>query len=320
MLLPEELPREARRLSYVDPDAVAWLELRHSPTLPPKRSVQSALFSLVSTSKTWIPLFPEHIQRLTSGLYTARLVIHGNHMSRYYFEGEQKGGIPLDKRVPDGTFEFFHGKAFEIGFGGTSFSLDKTHSLYPTTPRELALLFNTGIDVSPETYTSSSWKMPSRFAYFRDGAFVVMGVEVFSKDDEVLQTFEKKEMARQGKDFSYFAFLDKGSPDKAPLDVQFFKNYGFKVPENHYLLLGDNPVMSVDSRYFGPVPEENIQGSPILLFWPFGRRMGSPSQPPLAWSPYSLALSGITILVVYTILAYQRKRRNAVLQALRKET
>ena len=316
LLLPEELPLEARRLSYGDPEALAWLEMRHSPTLPPKRSVQNALFSLVNTSTTWIPLHAEHIQRLASGLYTARLIINKNHMSRYHFEGEQKGTIPLEKLVPEGTYEFFHGKAFEVGFGGTSFSLEKNHPLYPSSPGELALLFNSGIDVSPETLSPSSWKMPTRFAYFRDGSLVVMGVDVFSKEDPLLKKFEKKEMQRQSKDYSYFAFLDNGAPDKEPLDVQLFKNYGFKVPENHYLLLGDNPVMSVDCRYFGPVPEENIQGSPILLFWPFSRRMGAPEQPPLSWSPYSLALSGVALLIMYGIFTFQKRRRNRVLKRL----
>ncbi len=318
MLLPEELPREARRIGVSDPNAVAWLEIRHSPTLPPKRPAQQAFSSFVSTSTTWIPLHSDHLDRLASGLYTARLVIKDNRMHRYYFEETSKTEIPLDKAIPSGIYEFYHGKAFEIGFGGTSFTLPKNHPIYPKTTREFALLFNCGIDVSSESYSSTSWKMPIRFAYYRDGSLIVMGVEVFPKEDETLKTFEQKEMARQAKDFSYFAFLDNGSPDKDPLGVQFFKNYGFRVPEDHYLLLGDNPAMSLDCRYFGPVPEENIQGSPIFILWPFGQRWGTPPQPRLAWSPYSIALAALALLITLAIVSYQREKRRKILHTLQK--
>lgn len=318
LLLPEELPKEAKTLGYSDSQAVAWLELRHSPTLPYKRSTQNALFSLLSTSTTWIPLHEFHFKELLKGLYTARLVVKNGRVHRYYFENIQKSEIPIpfERIVPNGTYEFFRGKAFEIGFGGTSFPLDAQHPIYPQTAKELTFLFNTGIDVSPETLSSASWKMPTRFAYFRDGSFIVMGTEIFTKDDPILASFVEKEMARQSKDYSYYAFLDSGSPDKEPLNIEFFKNFGFEVPEKTYLLLGDNPAMSVDSRYFGPVPQENIQGTPVVLFWPFGPRWGFPVQPPIPLSPYSVTFGVIACVIFCAISLHQKKRRKALLERL----
>jgi signal peptidase I len=32
--------------------------------------------------------------------------------------------------------------------------------------------------------------------------------------------------------------------------------------------MGDNRANSQDSRVFGPVPKENIEGEAFLLFWP----------------------------------------------------
>jgi signal peptidase I len=43
------------------------------------------------------------------------------------------------------------------------------------------------------------------------------------------------------------------------------------VPEGHYMMLGDNRDFSFDSRFWGPLPDKNVKGKPLFLYWPIKR-------------------------------------------------
>ncbi|MGI8437762.1 MAG: signal peptidase I [Chthoniobacterales bacterium] len=43
----------------------------------------------------------------------------------------------------------------------------------------------------------------------------------------------------------------------------------YHVPLEHYFAMGDNSYNSFDSRYWGPIPEENLVGRGLFVYWPF---------------------------------------------------
>lgn len=60
-----------------------------------------------------------------------------------------------------------------------------------------------------------------------------------------------------------FSFQYLGSPSAT-----------FKVPANTYFALGDNSYQSSDSRNWGPVPEKNVSGRGVMVYWPISARWG----------------------------------------------
>lgn len=69
-------------------------------------------------------------------------------------------------------------------------------------------------------------------------------------------------MARQGDYKGYTAM--RGDP------ADFVKgNEAVTLAPKNYMAMGDNSPFSSDSRYWGPVPEKNLVGPALFVYWPF---------------------------------------------------
>ena len=103
-------------------------------------------------------------------------------------------------------------------------------------------------------------------------------------DEDVTLYFKQYEEVLSDK--RYRILNDDSRPAFVPgaEDFQFKQNCRYsiegvvcKVPEGHYFMMGDNRDNSLDSRYWGFVPDKNIVGKAFFIWMNFGhfQRIGS---------------------------------------------
>lgn len=303
-------------------DGVLYLQLNHTPSLSnhrPRSQDESQGYSLIIPYSTVIPLQQQHLDAILNNMYTARFVVSNGHARRYSIEdAPQRSRNPSFPDVPDGTYEFYFGKAYKVGWGGILTELPKDHPLYTNTPKNIQKLYNLGIEIDTAFSTKRpNSHFPQRYAYFRDGDLYLLGEPILKKDDTALIAFKKRELEREEKSTKsrpYVAFKDYGPPlleDGTP-NKEFIRAFGLTIPSGQYLVLGDNHAMSSDSRVFGFVPQDNLQGAPSLIIWPPGDRLGRPEQKPypLFNLPRLIVWSIVLLIVVlwYCWNRYKKKR------------
>lgn len=295
------------------PDVRLFLELSHNPSLAiPPRSYNT--FEL-NSYKTVIPLNQSHLETLMNNMYTARFIVKEGRATRYNIGTPHFGKhSPLFPHVPDGTYEFYYGKAYQIGLAGIPSLLPPEHPLYRLDVENVQRLYNLGVEfhasLAPNRTVSH---FPSRYAYFREGDLYALGAPLFKKEDPLLSDFlktEEKKEAETALSLPYVAFKDHGPPLKEGVwDKEFIRTFGLTIPEKQYFVLGNNHAMSADSRVFGFVPEANLQGAPSLIIWPPGERLGPPAMKPYPLFNVSrIIIWGIALIVSMIWYAIHRKR------------
>ncbi len=273
-------------------EGVLYLEIRHHPSIANVKMIRDELGRLrpsIGLSSSLIPLQEKHLKEIMQNMYTARFEVKGGKAFRYGMDPKAVSSnifLPSLPDIPDGCYEFYNGKAYQIQWQGIATELPESSPLYRFSPAIVQLLFNVGIEwdtrFSPQV--KNQRLVPARYTYFRDGSLYLLGAPILSKDDETLADFLDREQIRadaSNPQSPYLPFQDLGPPLKeGKLDVDLIRQNGILVPDNMYLVLGDNHAMSADSRDFGFVPQENLRGAPDFIFWPPGSRWGFPNQPP----------------------------------------
>lgn len=306
-------------------DGILYLQLHHTPSLTfPKPLIQRGIPGGIGIPgySTFIPLQQKHLDAIMDNLYTARFVVENGKGMRYGLGDRHVGAdSPPFRGVPDGTYEFYFGKATKINWGGIPTDVAKDSPLYSHDAENVQKLFNLGIEMSTvyAPRPNNPTLFPHRYAYFRDGELYLMGKPIIKKDDPTLVSFNKREQEKQEKSSTkspYVAFKDYGAPLKedGTIDTDFIRTFGITVPEKQYLVLGDNHAMSADSRVFGFVPQDNIQGAPYWIIWPPGDRLGSPPQKPYPFMniPRAIVWGIVGLIFIIWYVWHRRSLRQPI--------
>lgn len=316
----EQLKNVADNLADLE-EGILYLEIRHHPSITNVKMIRDELGRLrpsIGLSSSIIPLQEKHLKEIMRNMYTARFEVKGGKAYRYGMDPKAvASSIFLAKLpdIPDGCYEFYNGKAYEIKWQGITKELPESSPLYRYSPANVQLLFNLGIEWDTRFFpeVKNQRIVPARYTYFRDGNLYLLGAPILAQNDETLIHFLEREQAKadaSNPQSPYLPFQDLGPPMKnGELDIDLIRQNGILVPDNMYLVLGDNHAMSADSRDFGFVPEQNLRGAPDFIFWPPGNRWGTPNQPsyPFFNGPRSVVWLLAAVLILGGTIYWRRK-------------
>lgn len=160
------------------------------------------------------------------------------------------------------------------------------HSMDPTLQHQekLIMLKTTSIDrfdivVASEVDSSGKEKlivkrvigMPGDEIRIENDILYINGQEVDEPYlDDYLAAFQKDKLQEEYAYNKQFQAVAQ-SAQAFTLDANSYPSLSYIVPEGHYFLLGDNRLVSLDSRTVGPFTRSNIKGEVVFRMWPFNR-------------------------------------------------
>lgn len=285
------------------------LEISHHGSLLSSSTATADSAEPLFLQRSILPLTEEAVTRLKQALSTSRFELKNGRLFRFEIDPKSVDHgfdiivTDLSQKNLNGTYELEKGDLYKVGIGGQREKLS-SHPLL--NDKHLPLLFNCGLDWNKNSKASANYspQLIKRFAYFNEGDLYCMGHLIYAKDDPVLIRFVQSEQMRQKADPSYFPFVDEGVPTKERVEEK-----GLTIPKDQLLVLGDNHALSGDSRFFGPIPQSNIEGRPVAIIWPPSSFALSLKQNPLTWAQMlPTALYYLTfLLIILGVWGYNRR-------------
>ena len=297
-------------------DARLYLELTHHPTLKNAKIIRDELGRLrpaLNYSTSLFPLDEGFLKEIFNNIYTARFCVKNEYAYRYGSSIKTTKYLPKLIGVKDGCYEIQNGHAYSVDWFGIVSKLKDDHPLNQFSPERTKILYNLGIDFFTflEPYRKNQLQVPSRYAYFRDKNFYLMGKRIAKQRNATLVNFIQREYKKQSTIHQYKPFEDLGPPfdSNGKLNKEIIAKYGIKIPDKMYLFLGDNYAGSSDSRDFGFVPEDNLKGGVNFIFWPPSKRWGEAFQPQFKTFSYpKIIIWSTAFVIIVSYFAFIRRR------------
>lgn len=129
------------------------------------------------------------------------------------------------------------------------------------------------------------FRYPAERGKYRFGRAVANGLDIVEISNKQLYVNNRRVALPPG---AYFA---DSKIENDPFSLR--DNFGpFTVPEGHYFILGDNRDNAIDSRFYGPLPYQDVLGIPMFVY--FGWKLDSNA-------PKMKSLMDIIDIVIYNL-------------------
>jgi signal peptidase I len=180
-----------------------------------------------------------------------KLRVHaGDHLFvdrlTYNFRQPERGEIVVFEthgitRLPPGQQDTFYIKRL-VGLGGETLSLKQDYEVEDAPRLGTVPVGHLIVDGQPLSASTPHFANLYAFADVHSG---------------------QKVLEYQPNHFYGHAMLEALAPDES-----------FQVETNHYFVMGDNTMNSLDSRYWGDFPSDHVIGKSFFVYWPITGRFG----------------------------------------------